>query len=217
LEVKDVFIREDVAIGTFRRTVSKTIPHMTRVAWAQKHDEIEKLIPNVQRNQFIYRMTRRQYEAQFGKTYREPDFGAHVLAFLLNLFPKIAFFKFLSFHPPDPRTETLFQQSFQTVTERYSAAVRQLNSGRATLSNEDLDTDKPTAQGEYELADETYAELLDKLAIRKFADVSPELRADILGFYSSWTKGPLDPKEKRKEWQKTARQLAQLESATAHE
>jgi len=217
LEMKDVFIKEDIAIGTFRRAVSKTIPHMTRVAWAQKHDQIEQLIPNVQRNQFIYRMTRRQYEAQFGKVYREPDFGAHVLAFFLNLFPKIAFFKFLSFHPPDPRTEMLFQHSFQVVTERYIAAVRGLNAGATTLSNEDLDTDKPTARGEYELADETYAQLLDRLNARRFAGVSPQLREDIIGFYAVRTKGQPDPREKRKDWQKTSQQLARLEVATTHD
>ena len=42
LEMKDVFINEDIAIGTYRRAVSKTIPHMTRVAWAQKRDEIRE-------------------------------------------------------------------------------------------------------------------------------------------------------------------------------
>ena len=213
LNIGDLFISEDVAIGTFRRAVSKTIPKMTRVAWAQKHDQIEKLIPGVERNRFIYRMTRRQYEAEFGRAYRQPGFGEHFLAFVLNLFPKVAFFKFLSFQPPTPQMETLFQQSFQSVTERYSAAVRKLNPGVAEVSNTDLDTNRPTARGEYELADETYAELLDKLAARNFTDVSPQLRADIMGFYSSWTKDPLDPKEKMKDRPKIERQLAQMESA----
>jgi hypothetical protein len=214
LEMKDIFINEDIAIGTFRRMVSKTIPHMTRVAWAQKHDQIEKLNPTLQRNQFIYRMARRQYEADFGRDYREPSLGDRILAFLLNLPPKVLFFKFLSFQPPTPQMTNLFQQSFQAVTEQYRAAVRQLSSGTAPVSNKDLDTDKPTAQGEYALADQTYEELVDKLATRKFVDVSADLRSNILRFYSSVTTQAPDPMEKKKKkaLNKLQKELAQLET-----
>jgi Zinc dependent phospholipase C len=217
LEMKDVFFNENLALGTYRRGVSKTIPHMTRVAWAQKHDEIEKLIPGVQRNRFIYRMTRRQYEAEFGKEYREPSFEARFLAFILNFVPKIAFFRFLSFQPPTPRMTTLFQQSFQTVTERYTAAVRRLNSGNAPLSNEDLDTGDPSLPGEYGLADQTYAELLDRLADRNFADVPAEATADILDFYSKGINDPPRSKKERKRWEKTQKELSQLRQTVAKE
>jgi hypothetical protein len=37
--------------------------------------------------------------------------------------------------------------------------------------------------GEYELADKTYAELLDRLARRKFNNVTPAVRRNILAFY----------------------------------
>jgi hypothetical protein len=215
LEMKDVFFNEDLALGSYRRGVSKTIPHMTRVAWAQKHDEIEKLIPGVQRNRFIYRMTRRQYEAEFGKVYREPSFEARFLAFILNFVPKVAFFRFLSFQPPTPQMTTLFQQSFQTVTERYTAAVRRLNSGDAPLSNEDLDTGDPTLPGEYGLADQTYAELLDRLADHNFADVPAEATADILDFYSKGINDPPRSKKERKRWEKTQKELAQLRQSAA--
>lgn len=217
LEMKDVFFNEDLALGTYRRGVSKTIPHMTRVAWAQKHDEIEKLIPGVQRNQFIYRMTRRQYEAEFGKDYREPSFGAHFLAFILNFVPKIAFFRFLSFQPPTPQMTTLFQRSFQVSTQRYTDAVKRLNAGNAPLSNEDLDTGDPSLPGEYRLADKTYAELLDRLADRKFADVPAGATADILNFYSKAINDPPHAKKERKRWERTQRELAQLRQITAKE
>jgi hypothetical protein len=217
LEMKDIFFNEDLALGTYRRGVSATIPHMTRVAWAQKHDEIQKLIPGAQRNRFIYRMTRRQYEAEFGKVYREPTFGAHFLAFLLNLFPKIAFFRFLSFQVPTPQMTALFQQSFQVVTERYTAAARRLSSGNAPLSNEDLDTGDPTLPGEYGLADKTYAELLDRLADRNFTDVPAAARADILSFYSKSINDPPASKKERKRWDKTQKELAQLRQSEPKE
>ena len=44
-----------------------------------------------------------------------------------------------------------------------------------------------TKAGEYSLTDETYANLLSKLADEKFTQVTPELKANIVAFY-------LDPK-----------------------
>ena len=41
------------------------------------------------------------------------------------------------------------------------------------------------ARGEYTLADDTYAELLDKLDDRQYTDVPPALRANIIAFYGA--------------------------------
>src|SRR5580704_10880158 len=110
LEMKDIFLSEDLAIGTYRRAVSKTIPHMTEVAWSQKRDEIQKLVPGIERRKFIYRISRRNYEADFGRSYHQPSFGARFLAFVLRLVPRIGFFRSFSFKPPTPQMESLFLQ-----------------------------------------------------------------------------------------------------------
>jgi len=68
--------------------------------------------------------------------------------------------------------------------------------------------------GEYELADETYGQLLDKLAGRNFKSVSATLSADIPRFYVSSSSDPY-PKKDRKRWEKTQKELDQLKSATA--
>ena len=43
IEMKDVFLTEDLAIATYRHAVATTIPEMTKVAWGKKHDEIMKV------------------------------------------------------------------------------------------------------------------------------------------------------------------------------
>jgi hypothetical protein len=53
---------------------------------------------------------------------------------------------------------------------------------------------------------------IDKRSARHLTDVSPRLRQDIWILFTP-DKRPADPKEKRKNWQKTIRQPAQLESA----
>ena len=216
LKMKDIFLSEDLAIGTYRRAVSKTIPHMTQVAWSQKRDEIQKVVPGIERKRFIYKISRRSYEADFGKSYQQPGFGARFLGFLLRLVPRIGFFKSFSFKPPTMQMEALFQQSFQATTGRYTAAVRKLNAGNVPLPNEDFDTGKPTAPGEYALADETYEQLLDKLAAGNFADVSAGLRANILRFYSN-ANASGDSKKQRERWEKTQKELAQLRGVSTAE
>ena len=65
-----------------------------------------------------------------------------------------------------------------------------MRDGRLNLPNTDLDTGRPTARGEYSLADETYDELLDKLAESKFADVRSSLSANLVSYYDG-AKPPL--------------------------
>ena len=66
---------------------------------------------------------------------------------------------------------------------RFSSLLSVEASGQTRLPNKNLDLGKDTAPGIYELADKTYADLIDKLAARQFAGVSADLRNDILTFY----------------------------------
>ena len=211
LEMKDIFFNEDLAIGTYRRGVSKTIPHITRVAWSQKHDQIAKLVPGIQRRKFVYTLSRREYRRDFGETYRSPSFGADILAFLLRIVPKIGPFKALSFKLPTPQMEMFFQDSFALTTRRYDQELRQIKSEGIMLPNEDIDTGALTKFGEYELADETYAELLDKLAKQNYNGLSASLRTNILRFYASASSASIPPKEKKR-WEKTEKELDQLKN-----
>src|SRR5262249_46357454 len=63
LDMKDVFtFDEDLAIGTYRRAISETIPEITEVAWRDKQEEIARLEPTIARNRFVFGLSRQQYE-----------------------------------------------------------------------------------------------------------------------------------------------------------
>ena len=72
LELKDVFTTLDLAIGSYRRSVSSVIPAMTKVAWQIKKDEIEKTNPGITREKFLYTLSRSAYEKEWGRDYRRP-------------------------------------------------------------------------------------------------------------------------------------------------
>jgi len=183
LEMKDLFLNEDLAIGTYRHAVGKTIPEMTKAAWKKKHDEIEKVTPGIARNKFVFNLSRREYEKAFGKDYAKPQGFARFISLVYSLVPKIGPFRSLSFDVPTPEAERLFLDSFKATRERFAEALSALRAGRLNLPNTDFDTGKPTARGEYSLSDETYDELLNKLAERKFAGVSKALGANLIAYY----------------------------------
>jgi hypothetical protein len=79
------------------------------------------------------------------------------------------------------------------------------------LADSDLDTGAPTHRGEYDLADETYDELLRKLAKENFANVSPELKEKLLTFYDQTGIGTGTTKENRKSDKQTEERSRMLE------
>ena len=81
--------------------------------------------------------------------------------------------------------------------------------GSLDLPNTDCDTGRKTAAAEYPLADKTYAQLLDDLSHDDFTTATPELRANILAFYSD-PNAPYHTKTNRKSWARTQRELEQL-------
>jgi hypothetical protein len=187
LELPDVFADEDLAIGTYRRAVSEILPELTRAAWRDKKDEIARLVPGVTEERFVYRYTRQQFEKDFGANYRKPGLFARFLGFIYRVLPKIGPLQPLSFKAPTPEAEKLFTESLADTRARYAAALNAAAAGRLNLANTDFDTGRPSAQGEYPLADKTYAQLLDKLKDRKFESVPAALRANIKSFYSRGT------------------------------
>ncbi len=128
-------------------------------------------------------MKRRDYYAEFGKERQKPGFKAEVLSFVIRVLPKVGPLKALKFKDVGPEGEKLFIKSFDTVLVHYSAALIKLRENKVVLPDIDYDTGKPTVIGEYELTDDTYAEMVDRLRDTKFDDLTVPLKENILAFY----------------------------------
>ena len=216
IKLEDVFKNLDFSIGTFRWSVSRALPEMTRVALLTKKDELVKENPSFAKKKFLYNLKRSEYEKEWGKDYQKPGAGAKILAFFFKLIPKFGPFKTIDFKMPNPNTETLYLKSVNTTVEQYRSYLKDLQTGKLTLENKDFDTGKVTQAGEYRLTDETYAKLLDKLANEKFTGIRTDLRTNILAFYAD-PAAPNFTKKKRDKWDKTLHELDQLKSAEATE
>ena len=198
IEMKDVFLTEDLAIGSYRHAISQTIPEITRLAWRDKREEIEKLNPGAAEEKFVFNLSPQEYDKAYGVEYQKPSLLARFLAFLYKLLPKVGPLRPLQFKAPTKEAEALFLESFKGTRERFHAALDALGRGRLELPNTDFDTGKPTAHGEYTLADQTYAELLDRLTGHRLAAVPDDLRANINAFYASAPNRFSDKKERKR-------------------
>jgi hypothetical protein len=209
--LSDVIADEDLAIGTFRRAISKVVPEMTRVALLARKKEMVAETPNQSARKFRYYLSRTNYQREWGKGYRRPGFGTRVLAFFLNFVPKIGPFKALDFKIPTQTTEDLYIVSVNHTVEDYKSLLSETRAAKFQLDNTDFDTGRPTHIGEYKLSDESFARLLDQLAQHNFDKVTPDLRESILAFYAD----PLPTgasKGHPEAWQKTQDQLQRLKT-----
>lgn len=184
LELGDVLPNVDLAIGTYRRAVGTTIPELTRIAWRDKRDDIEKATPGVTAEKFVFVLSPADYDRQFGKNYRKPSLFSRILAFALKILPKIGPLRPLAFEPLTPEADALLAESVAASRVRYRATLRSLRSGPLRLPNTDFDTGRPPVRGVNRLADETYADLLHRLAGHEFAGVPPELCRELNAFFA---------------------------------
>lgn len=169
LNLDDLLLNVDLAIGTYRRAVGTTILELTRVAWEEKRDEIEK---------------------------RTPGIFTRMLAFVFKILPKVGPLRPLAFEPLTPEAERLFLESVTTARARYRTALRALGDRKLDLPNTDFETGRPPIPGQNRLADDTYADLLHELTRQNVVDVSPQLRTHLNDFFSAARQGSFSPKDR---------------------
>ncbi|HTJ29272.1 MAG TPA: zinc dependent phospholipase C family protein [Acidobacteriaceae bacterium] len=216
LPLTDVLPNPDLAINTFRRSVSTFIPMLTKVAIQMKKDEILHDNPSMTKRRFLYHLSRAQFNREWGRQYRHPSFGIRLLAFFLRILPHVGPLSTLDVKVPNQTTEQLYMQSVLDSRDHYHADLQSESSHTLTLPNRDFDTGKETKAGEYALTDETYAELLSRLAKRSsqtsFAQLPATLKSNIVAFYQNAPPPAFAAKQKKK-WAETQSQLLQIESS----
>jgi len=193
MQLQQVFMNVDLAIGSYRHAVGTIFPAVTRVAWQIKKQEIRKDAPSITRKRFLYNISRSSYEKNWGSTYTRPGIRSKLLAFLLRIAPKVGPLRVLSFKRLTPDIEKMYMASFNSTIVRYRELLAEQSAGRLKLPNDNLDVGTFTAAGKYRLTDGAYSQLLHKMQ-GHYIDMPQELRSDILTFYqdlgatnSTWT------------------------------
>jgi hypothetical protein len=212
VELKEVLPHADLAIGSYRFAIARLIPEMTQVALLIHQKDLMRETPSFAREKFLYRLSRSDYEKEWGKDYRKPGFFARLLAVLMRLMPKIGPFKAMAFDNPTPATEELYFKSINTTVDQYRAFLEGVRTGSLVAPNCDLDDGERTKGGEYTLADDVYAKWLIRQVRRGFDLTTGDLRTNILAFYAN-PAAPIVTKKDKARWQDILNALEQLKRA----
>jgi hypothetical protein len=210
MKLGDVFTSVSLTIGSYRHSVSSTIPAITRVAWQMKKSEIIKDTPGATKKKFLYNLSRASYQKNWGKEYQQPGFRSKLLTFALRILPRFGRSRALRFETPTPEVEKLFMASFNATLDRYRELLAALQVDRLELPNENFDVGQPTQAGSYKLSDQAYAQLLGKLE-GHYTDMPPELRLDIIAFYGDLS-APISTKTDGADWAKVIKELDELKA-----
>jgi hypothetical protein len=189
MPIKQALPDEESNISSYRHDVSTLIPKMTRVAWASYGKQIQQTQPDATERKFQYRMSRVEYEKNFGKGYQEPGFGARLLAVIVRILPKVGPLKALAVKMPNEEEQDLYMKSVDATVDNYRRLLHEVAAaGPAlqglTLPQVDFDTGKPTQRGEYQLSDQTYAKILIELTKPPSPPIKEDLRLNLLSYYS---------------------------------
>ena len=139
------------------------------------------------------RIARTNYERHWRHTYKGPGFKAHLLAILVFIIPKIGAASDLAIKIPTPETEDWYVRSVNhAVDEFHDMLDKLLKDGNASLAlaNIDLDTGNRVKLEDYPLADQTYAQLLERITSKPNRPIPEYLRKNILEYYASSASDP---------------------------
>ena len=210
MELKEVFLNVDLAIGSYRRAVGTVLPALTKAAWQINKQKLQKEVPGITRKQFLYNLSRSSYNKTWGTNYQKSGIGSTILAFFIRILPKVGPLAAFRFKKMTPEAENLYMASVNATIERYQGLLADVRANRLRLPNENIDTGLPTIPGKYTLTDAAYAKLLHKL-VEHHPEASPELRKDVLAFYQDLSL-PITTKKNPEEWTKVLEELNQLKS-----
>jgi hypothetical protein len=210
IPIGHVFLNLDLAIGSYRRAVGTILPALTKVAWQIRKQEIRKDAPGITRKKFLYNLSRSSFEKNWGSTYQRPGIGSRILAGIFHIVPHMGPLKALSFKRLTPETERLYMVGFNATIDDYRKLLAEVGNGNLLLPNDNFDLGEATKAGRYKLTDAAYAKLLHKLH-GQYANLTPELRRDILGFYGDLTL-PISTKTHLADWATLQEELSLLQA-----
>ncbi|HET7206085.1 MAG TPA: zinc dependent phospholipase C family protein [Terriglobales bacterium] len=198
---------DDLTLETFRFSVAKIVPEMTQVALATHKPKIAGETRDAARQEFLFHISRADYEKEFGSKYRRPGIIARILGFLIKLMP-FGPAKVLGYRNPTPQTEDYYFRSMNKALAEYRQLITQVNAGDLQFANRNLDTGRLTQAGEYQLGDKTYVALVSHISHDHFRHITPALKANILAYFSGGIpqNGSVNPKD----WKKVEFALVEL-------
>jgi hypothetical protein len=181
LRLEEVFANLQLAVETFRYSVKELFPELTKDAWKSKQSVITKANPLATKDNYSYKMKNAKFREKFGMS----KLRSTLLSAFIAITPKYGPLAGLDYKAPSDEAEKIYERSFNIIVDSFTFALNSLQTGTPQLGNINYDTGEETRPGEYRSADESYETLLRKLKHNKFRNLSPQLKQELLTFFSN--------------------------------
>ena len=185
-EVEWILGPDRPALRSYRTSVRSFIPKFAEAEVVLHRHQFPAHQDDEAYQAFAKRVARTNYERRWKHTYKGPGFKAHLLAIVVLLVPKVGGAADLKIKIPNPETEHLYFGSVNRTLDAFNEILRGLRerpTDPVSLANVDLDTGKQEHAGDYALADETYAKLLEHITSQPERAISRDLKDHILQYY----------------------------------
>lgn len=185
-DVRSVLGSDRPALHSYRTAVRSFIPAFAEAEVVLHRHQFPPHDDDEAYRVFSERVSRTNYERRWKHTYKGPGIKAHLLAIVVFLVPKIGGAADLAIKIPTPETQHWYFRSVNRTVDVLNETLRKLRddaSDPISLANLDLDTGKQDKPGDYHLADDAYAKLLDRLTAKPGIPISSDLKQHIVGYY----------------------------------
>jgi hypothetical protein len=185
-DIHEILGRAHPALRSYGTSVRRFIPALAEAEVVLHRHQFPPHLPDEAYRVFAERVARTSYERQWKHTYRGPGFKAHLLAILVFIVPKVGPASDLAIKIPRVDTEKQYFRSVNHTVDAFREMLQKMSADGSVppIANLDLDTGGRVKRGDYPLADQTYAALLDRLTSTPNRAVPEDLKRNIIEYYA---------------------------------
>lgn len=188
LNLHEVLGETRAALKSYRSSVRSFIPSFAEAEVVLHGHQFPPNPDDEAYRIFAERVARTNYDRRWKHTYKGPGFKAHMLAILVFLVPKVGGASDLAIKIPNAQTQAFYLKSVNQTVDTFRADLRQAVAdpeSSPVLANVDLDTGHQDQFGDYHLADDAYAQLLERLTAIPERPIPSELKRHLLNYYAT--------------------------------
>ena len=218
LPLRDLLGPGRPAIRSYRTAVRSLLP---RIAYAET--VIHKNDFPADRNdsdfeRYLEYIQQADFQTVWNSYRRKPSLATHLVAIVIRIVPKVGALADLAIKIPPSDAEALYVKSVDRAIDVYGNWLKHLSiptqQAPPPIPDRDLDTGEKNKPGAYALTDQTYAKLLHEITSNPQGSVTPDLRENIIDYYSD-PNAPITTKKRRKAWAQVGKDLGVLRTMSS--
>jgi Zinc dependent phospholipase C len=212
LSLRSVLGRPRFAIGSYRSSVKGILPDIARAEVLIHRNDFPREVDTPAFHQFSTRQKQAGLDNQWHRYSTKTGFKLHLMAFIIRILPKVGPISDAAIRGPNAETNRWYIESVNRAVDNYEQLLGRLQTSPLKtlgLPDRDLDTGNPVQPGTYRLTDQTYAQLLHRLAAQPSRRIPATLQQNILGYYSE-PNAPISTKKNPGAWKRVQAELVTL-------